>query len=67
MTVIHIYRVGTEYRMVRRIRDRASPKSISCESLMELTTVLMLLGVAEAGVRDIVEQLTEFADADVRM
>jgi hypothetical protein len=67
MTAIHVHRGKTEYLVVRTIGDRAAPESITCGSREELTAVLLLLGVADAGVGDIFDQLEHSVVGVVRI
>ena len=65
MIAIDVHRTGTEYVVTRTTRGRSAPEWISCRSLEELRAVLVMLGVAEWRVRDIFDQLADFADAEV--
>ena len=62
MIVIDVHRTGSEYVVVRT-KDRVAPEWISCESRYELVSVLLVLGVADAEVVDLLRLLT--CDPDV--
>jgi hypothetical protein len=67
MIVIGVHWTGTEYLVVRTTKGRSAPEWISCGSRYELVSVLLVLGVADAEVADVLRVLTWSSDVEVRM
>jgi len=67
MIVIDVHRTGTEYLVVRTTKGRSAPEWISCRSHDELGAVLVMLGVADAGVRNVLQLLEWSSDVETRV
>jgi len=67
MIVIDVHRTGTEYLVVRTTEGRSAPEWISCRSQEELCGVLVVLGVADAEVRNVLRVLESSLEVEVRV
>ena len=65
MIVIDVHRTGTEYLVVRTTKGRAAPESISCGSRYELVSVLLVLGVADVEVSNVLRLLECSSEVEV--
>ena len=61
MTVVCVYRVGTEYQATRTNTDRGAMESVRCRSTDDLIDALRKWGMADRELTDIFTQL-ETAD-----
>jgi hypothetical protein len=67
MIAIDVHRTGTEYVVVRTTKGRSAPEWISCRSREELRGVLMVLGVTDAEVRNVLQVLEWSVEVEVRV
>jgi hypothetical protein len=67
MTVVHVYRVGTEYQSARTTSEERAMEGIRCRSRERVIEVLRRWGVDERGLACIFEQLETSEDAEVRI
>jgi hypothetical protein len=67
MTVVHVYRIGTEYQSARTTGEERAMEGIRCRSRERVIEVLRRWGVDDAELTQVFEQLDTSDDAVVRM